>query len=75
MSSAGEYGGGCSYVNRVVSCFFYGGIQRGGAVAATIVIVPTTVGTLSTQVSAHSRFVDDPHPKNNSVTIKTQVLA
>jgi uncharacterized repeat protein (TIGR01451 family) len=72
MSSSGQYGGGCDYQNRVVDCFFYEGIQRGGSVAATVVIVPIVKGTISTSVSAQSG-THDPHPKNNTVTIKTVV--
>jgi hypothetical protein len=74
MSSEGQYGGGCTYQNRVVSCYFYDGIQRGGSVAATVVIVPTVPGTLRTSVSAHS-YTNDPNPKNNSIVIKTVVTS
>ena len=75
MSSEGRYGGGCTYVNRVVDCFFYAGIGQGGSVAATVVIVPYAVGVLRTTVSAQSEFVSDPNPHNNNVTIKTTVTA
>jgi uncharacterized repeat protein (TIGR01451 family) len=75
MSSEGRYGGGCTYVNRIVDCFFYAGIGKGASVAATVVIVPYTVGVLRTTVSAHSEFITDPHPHNNNVTIKTTVTA
>ena len=72
MSSGDRYGPGCSYQNLVVTCYFYEGIQRGGSVAATIVIVPTVPGTLKTSVSAHA-YTNDPNPKNNSIVIKTVV--
>jgi uncharacterized repeat protein (TIGR01451 family) len=72
MSSAGEYGGGCQYQNRVVSCFFYDSLSRGEAVAATVVVVPGAKGTVRLTASAHSGATD-PHPGNNNVAIKTVV--
>jgi hypothetical protein len=72
MSSAGEYGGGCEYQNRVVSCFFYQDLSRGESVAATVVVVPSVPGTLRLSASAHASTTD-PNPKNNNVTIKTVV--
>jgi uncharacterized repeat protein (TIGR01451 family) len=74
MSSEGQYGGGCSYTNRVVQCFFYDGISRGGSVAATVVIVPFQAGMLRTSVAVHSESFD-PNLKNNSVVIKTNITA
>ncbi len=74
MSSAGEYGGGCEYMNRVVSCFFYQDLDKGASVAATIVLVPTVPGTIRMPVHAEAEGAQDPNPHNNSITIKTNVV-
>ncbi len=62
----------CQYQNLVVQCYYYGGVNKGGSVAATVVVVPLQKGTLRTVATAHGSS-KDPNKKNNTSTLLVTV--
>jgi extracellular elastinolytic metalloproteinase len=67
--------GSCSYkpLKREVSCNL-GNIQSGNTVIVTIVVKPTSQGSITNTVTVQAQSPPDPNPNNNTATATTVVL-